>query len=37
MYYEYIYCPECECEEVEVYDDGSCECQGCGYQWYLED
>lgn len=21
------------CEEVDVYDDGFCECQGCGYTW----
>ena len=21
------------CEEVDIYDDGFCECQGCGYTW----
>ena len=26
-----LICPECGCPEVIVYDDGTCECQGCGY------
>lgn len=34
MYYENVYCPECGCEDVTMYDDGYCECNGCGYQWY---
>lgn len=31
---EELYCPECGCEEITVYDDGTCECEGCGYIWY---
>ena len=31
-----VYCPECGCEDVTLYDDGYCECNGCGYQWYEE-
>ena len=27
----YVYCPECGCEDVIMYDDGKCECQGCGF------
>ena len=27
---------ECRCEDVTMYDDGFCECNGCGYQWYEE-
>lgn len=34
---EIIYCPECGYEEVDVFDDDSCECLRCGYQCYLED
>ena len=26
-----LLCPECGCPEVVVYDDGTCECQGCGF------
>lgn len=26
-----LLCPECGCPEVIVYDDGTCECQGCGF------
>lgn len=36
MYYKNIYCPECGCEDVTLYDDGSCECNGCGYVWQEE-
>ena len=36
MYYENVYCPECGCEDVTMYDDGFCEYNGCGYQWYEE-
>ncbi len=33
---EIMYCPECGCEEITIYDDGTCECQGCGFIWYLD-
>lgn len=33
MYYENVYCPECGCEDVTIYDDGTCECNGCGFVW----
>lgn len=36
MYYENLYCPECGCEDVTLYDDGSCECNGCGFVWQAE-
>ena len=36
MYNEIICCPECGCEDVTLYDDGSCECNGCGFVWYEE-
>ena len=36
MYYENVYCPECGCEDVTLYDDGSCECNGCGFVWQEE-
>ena len=26
-----LLCPECGCPEVVVYDDVTCECQGCGF------
>lgn len=26
-----LLCPECGCPEVVIYDDGTCECQGCGF------
>ena len=26
-----LLCPECGCPEVIVYEDGTCECQGCGF------
>ena len=29
---EEVYCPEC----VTIYDDGYCQCNGCGYEWYVE-
>lgn len=35
MYYENVYCPECGCEEIELYDDGTCECLGCGTVWRM--
>jgi hypothetical protein len=31
-----VYCPECGCDEVTIYDDGYCQCNGCGYEWYVE-
>ena len=31
---ENVCCPECGCEDVTMYDDGFCECNGCGFQWY---
>ena len=33
---EEVYCPECVCDEVTIYDDGYCQCNGCGYEWYVE-
>lgn len=36
MYYENVFCHECGCEDVTMYDDGLCECNGCEYQWYEE-
>lgn len=33
---EEVYCPECGCDEVTIYDDGYCQCNGCGYEWYVE-
>lgn len=36
MYYENIYCPECGCEDVNLYEDGTCECHGCGFMWREE-
>lgn len=33
MYYDNVYCPECGCEEVNMYEDGTCECLGCGFIW----
>ena len=27
------FCEECGCPDVIVYDDGTCECQGCGFTW----
>ena len=36
MYYENIYCPECGCEDVNMYEDGTCECLGCGFVWREE-
>ncbi len=33
MYDDIIYCPECGCEDVTLYDDGYCECNGCGFEW----
>ncbi len=33
MYYENIYCPECGCEDVNMYEDGTYECLGCGFVW----
>ena len=26
-----LFCPECGCQEVVAYDDGTCVCQGCGF------
>lgn len=26
-----LLCSECGCPDVVVYDDGTCECQGCGF------
>ncbi len=37
MYYENIYCPECGCEDVNLYEDGTCECLGCGFIWREEE
>lgn len=36
MYYENIYCPECGCEDVNLFEDGTCECLGCGFVWREE-
>jgi len=36
MYYENVYCPECGCEEVNLYSDGTFECLGCGFTWKEE-
>jgi ribosomal protein L37AE/L43A len=33
---EEVYCPECGCDEVTIYGDGYCQCNGCGYEWYVE-
>ena len=33
MYYENVFCPECGCEDVNLYEDGTCECLGCGFIW----
>lgn len=33
LYYDNVYCPECGCEDVTIYDDGYCECNGCGFEW----
>ncbi len=33
MYYDNVFCPECGCEDIVIYDNGTCECQGCGYVW----
>ena len=27
------FCEECGCPAVIVFDDGTCECQGCGFTW----
>ena len=32
-YRQKLFCEECGCPEVIVFDDGTCECQGCGYTW----
>ncbi len=34
MYYENVFCPECGCEDVTIYDDGTCECNGCDFVWH---
>lgn len=33
---EEVYCLECGCDVVTIYDDGYCQCNGCGYEWYVE-
>ena len=30
-----IYCPECGSPRVIVYRDGSCECEDCRFQFYV--
>ena len=32
-YHQKPFCEECGCPDVIVFDDGTCECQGCGYTW----
>ena len=32
-YRQKLFCEECGCPDVIVFDDGTCECQGCGYTW----
>lgn len=34
MFYDNVFCPECGCEDATMYDDGYCDCNGCGFQWY---
>lgn len=36
MYDVIIYCPECGCEDVTIYYDGTYECNGCGFEWSEE-
>lgn len=28
-----VFCEECGCPDVAIYDDGTCECNGCGFTW----
>ncbi len=30
-----LFCPECGCPYVTVYEDESLECQGCGFFWHM--
>ena len=31
-----VYSPECGCKEVTCFNNGTCECQGCGFVWNEE-
>ena len=31
-----VYCPECGSPNVTVYEDGSCECQDCQFQFHID-
>ncbi len=30
-----VYCPECGSPNVIVYNDGSCECEDCQFQFHI--
>ena len=34
-YHQKLFCEECGCPDVIVYDDGTCECQGCDFTWRI--
>ena len=33
MYYENVYWPKCGCEDVTIFDNGMCGCNGCSFVW----
>ena len=37
MMMDEIYCPECGSLNVTVYEDGSCVCDDCEFEFYIDD
>ena len=29
----HVFCEECGCPNVTIHNDGTCECNGCGFTW----
>ena len=31
-----VYCPECGSPHVIVYEDGTCQCEDCQFEFYID-